>query len=692
MRDFFKAFLLSVFFVPGIILPGFCGVGNTDERFYIEPYMWEQHPYRNFVLLRQCVLELENQKYFKSQKCFSMCSAQYIAPNLILSAAHCVKPYANAYVAENYKGQKEYLKLLDKGQYTEKGGIGDWAIFLVEHEYFYSDDFFNVKKASSRTKVLNAGWGTTRILSEQELKTIREIINGIAEEYDLSDEYDVDTFNSLLEQRMSEKGIEPLEDKEGKLKASECEIVFENMSNLPRSEKFPHVLATTCDSWSGNSGGGYISLQDKNSLYGVCSYGATGHAEFDDKLDFDYMTSADQFMDVVENLKKKYPVNKTSENAAIKQESEKPIETQEVSKKEEPDNSAEAMDYLALQPKNANSKTTALAGDESSKLLNNIPFYNASSNTVENKESEEVANNEFVSLPTQTAVPKIDLSKENNGLNFLPLGGVLTDVGMNNSDVETGIEDQKEKVEQSSKRIKKRFAKTSSMTNKETLSFVNDLVEYKVEKRNLEELQQVYEEAKSKEQSLANRALTALSVAAAGIGGMQLAQGLAEQKADKVAEQDMDAYIATFRCTYGSGKQVKASSEEIELPGGNDANLMKYRNEYFTLAADLKERKNALGMKPGIESEEILDKTQMGLYDDENLGITDGVYSSIYRAKMLDSEKDKTQIEEDKNKSKNRVVGGGVAAGVGVAGGMIGNSLINGELGEKIKNTKAKKQ
>ena len=206
---------------------------------------------------------------------------------------------------------------------------------------------------------------------------------------------------------------------------------------------------------------------------------------------------------------------------------------------------------------------------------------------------------------------------------------------------------------------------------------------YEVDPEKLEEKRLVYEDARATEQSKENRLLTAATTAATGIGGMELAQGLAEQNADKNAEKSMDAYIATMRCKYAGGKQVKASTEEIELPGGNDETLMKYRNEYFTLAADLKERKEALGMKPGIESEEILDKSQMGLYDDENIGITDGAYSSLYRAKMLNSEKDKKQIEEEKEKSNNRVTGGATALGVGIVGGILGDQMINGSLGSK---------
>ena len=207
-------------------------------------------------------------------------------------------------------------------------------------------------------------------------------------------------------------------------------------------------------------------------------------------------------------------------------------------------------------------------------------------------------------------------------------------------------------------------------------------------KKALEEAQKKYEDAKATEQSKENRTLTALSTAATGIGGMELAMGLSEQKADKEADANMAAYIATMRCSYGDGKQVKAGPDEIELPGGTNSDLMSLRNEYFKLAADLKERKEALGMKPGIESEEIIDKSQTGLYDDESLSIESGAYASLYRAQMLGSEADQAKIDDERKASKNRVIAGGVVAGAGVVGGVVGNSLINGKLGEKLKDAK----
>jgi hypothetical protein len=206
--------------------------------------------------------------------------------------------------------------------------------------------------------------------------------------------------------------------------------------------------------------------------------------------------------------------------------------------------------------------------------------------------------------------------------------------------------------------------------------------------KDLETKQSAYDAAKEKEQSSANRILTAATTAVTGIGAMQALQGLSEQKADKDADAYMAEYIATMRCSYGNVSRIDVGNKPIELPGGNNKALMNYRDEYFALAESLKERKEALGLMPGIESEVILDKANMGLYDQENTGITSGNYASLYRAKMLNNKTDKTKIEEDATKSANRMKYGAIAAGVGVVGGLVGNSAINGKLGELIKEAK----
>lgn len=177
------------------------------------------------------------------------------------------------------------------------------------------------------------------------------------------------------------------------------------------------------------------------------------------------------------------------------------------------------------------------------------------------------------------------------------------------------------------------------------------------------------------EQRLENRALTSASTAATGLGGMQLGEGIAEKQADADAERDMRAYLATFRCEYGNGQSVTAGNEEIILPGGNE--LMDYYTEYKLIADRLKQTKAALGLRPGIESETLYDKAQSNLYQYSTTGITDGAYTSLSRALMDPDSKDANEWTAQKEKTKNKLTAGAVAAGIGVVGGIVGNAIIN---------------
>ena len=177
------------------------------------------------------------------------------------------------------------------------------------------------------------------------------------------------------------------------------------------------------------------------------------------------------------------------------------------------------------------------------------------------------------------------------------------------------------------------------------------------------------------EQSTANKLLGGASIAATGIGGMQLASAIAENRADDAAERDMAAYLATFRCDYGQGRNIMGGETDVQLPGGN--NLIELKQQFIELAADLKTRKDALEMTPGIESEVILDSATMGLYDDESLGITDGAYTSLARALSDPDGADAAEWAQQRSDTKSQLTTGAVMAGVGIVGGVVGNLLIN---------------
>lgn len=192
---------------------------------------------------------------------------------------------------------------------------------------------------------------------------------------------------------------------------------------------------------------------------------------------------------------------------------------------------------------------------------------------------------------------------------------------------------------------------------------------------NINNLKDNAQSAKDREQSSANKLLGAAGIGATGVGGMMLASGLAEQKADVDAENAMRAYLATFTCNYGDGKNVRGGETNIELPGGND--LLALKTEYVALARDLKSRKEQLEMAPGIEADVILDAATSGLYDDVAVGKTDGAFTSLSRALQDENSDDANAWSQQKDDAKQKVKSGSIVGGVGAVGALAGDLIIN---------------
>ncbi len=207
------------------------------------------------------------------------------------------------------------------------------------------------------------------------------------------------------------------------------------------------------------------------------------------------------------------------------------------------------------------------------------------------------------------------------------------------------------------------------------LSCVEITLSAEKQQEKIDELQKNADAMHEKEHSTANKLIGAAGIGMTGIGGMQLLSGKAEQSADQAAEQEMQAYLNTFRCDYGGGKTFRGGEREIELPGAGV--LTEKYNEYITLASDLKARKESLGMMPGIESEEIIDSVTSGLYDDVGVGITDGVYTSISRALLDETGEDAAEWAKQKEDTASKVKTGIALAATGAAGSLIANMIVN---------------
>ncbi|MDR1071607.1 MAG: hypothetical protein LBL21_03125 [Rickettsiales bacterium] len=190
------------------------------------------------------------------------------------------------------------------------------------------------------------------------------------------------------------------------------------------------------------------------------------------------------------------------------------------------------------------------------------------------------------------------------------------------------------------------------------------------------DLKKEAEDAKAKEQSTANKMLGGLTMAATGIGGMQLMQGMAEKKADEAAAADMAAYLGTVKCGISGGMQNIGYNEPGHTPP-ETRELADARLEYTVIARKMKTAKENLGMPPGIEDDLIID-TSKGLYDNAGTD-TDGISHHF----------DTGTERAESGAGKKRMIIGGVVAGAGVVGGVVGNAVINKKDDGKKKDEKS---
>ena len=198
------------------------------------------------------------------------------------------------------------------------------------------------------------------------------------------------------------------------------------------------------------------------------------------------------------------------------------------------------------------------------------------------------------------------------------------------------------------------------------------------------ELKENEQKMKEKEQSTPNKLLGAAGIGAVGIGGMNIASALSEQSADRNAEEDMKAYLATFRCDYGQGRNIVGGETNIQLPGGNE--LIQYTTEYKQLATSLKSDKEALGMMPGIESETIFDSATTGLYDDVSIGTQKGAFTSLSRALLDENSADAAEWKKMKDDTAKKLKTGVIVAGAGAVATIAGNIAINHGKGDQSGN------
>lgn len=215
----------------------------------------------------------------------------------------------------------------------------------------------------------------------------------------------------------------------------------------------------------------------------------------------------------------------------------------------------------------------------------------------------------------------------------------------------------------------------SAPTTSETSIEIPPTNAHTLKNQKLSELQDNAQAMRDKEQSAANKLLGAATTAATSMGAQQLFENTARANAQAEAERAMKAYLETFRCSYGNTGGIRGGTMDIELPGGNE--MFELYGEYVALANQLKKDKANLGLRPGIESQDIINSADTGLYDDVGTGIVSGAYTSIARALQNPEGEDAAAWAAAREKTQEQKKTGAIVAASGIAAGIIGNLAIN---------------
>lgn len=625
-----KLIFIALLFVPCVAR---AYIGSYDEREYVD---WSAAPYNKIVLIKG--------NTFSAYWVSVTCAGQYVAPDIILTARHCLI-YSTGYDGNQMVGEKIPIETYD-GRETwvvlEKYGTSlsdDWALLRVQDVKFFSRDYFDsfpdsLKKNDARfpVPVSIAGFGWLRILTPDEIQKIhKKLSEHNVASYESAETYleqFYDEFTTLLDGKELRDWDVSSGKKRFRLKEdAACELT--GVGNISVVDRTKRTLAVSyngnCQLSQGNSGG--AAWTNDNQVYGVVSRSRTS-----------------------------FDANEFGENETWY--------------------SASSNWMAALKEMQKTSPAQDVLGDIISgrKVWNNGSVSDAAK--IDKIDVPASMPDNRVQSVNPTGVIDADGSREN----LLPVASFVDASGAPDVAVadDTGelLENEKQQIDNLGNQVIDAIGTvTANTTDAEIFDILDNLVQYDTQLENWRQAKKAYDEAKAREQSLANRMLGAAAIGAGGIGGMQLASALAEQRADADAERDMAAYLATFRCDYGAGRNISGGEVNVQLPGANV--LLPLYNEYTTLAADLKTRKEALGMAPGIESEVILDAATSGLYDNAATGITEGAYTSISRALMNPNGADAAEWAAQTEQTAQQVKTGGTVAGAGLAVGLVGNIAEN---------------
>jgi hypothetical protein len=234
-------------------------VGSIDERQYVKD--WNEYPY-NITL----------QKRSSS----GICTAQYFENKYIITAAHCVTDGEIISKFIGSKGEFEAI-LVKKGDYARESGkmSNDWAVYRVDDPKFYAPNapFVMLAETTQNNKTVQlSGFSHLRVLTNDELFAIRDVVNEMVDERKFKDlkysgpnnaqnastlELDsASDFVKELDNRLASRNpaIDPLFGDYNRLKVVKNCSTFGTIT-VGKADRF---ITHNCDSSQGASGGALI--------------------------------------------------------------------------------------------------------------------------------------------------------------------------------------------------------------------------------------------------------------------------------------------------------------------------------------------------------------------------------------------------------------------------------------------------
>jgi V8-like Glu-specific endopeptidase len=210
-------------------MPLFSATYKIDERVYRD---WINYP--NIVRLT------------------NGCTGTFVGPNLVLTAKHCLSDYNPINTFDNRVGFVETIasaQIIEVGEdwalakVTQRQGANYTQINLSNNQWF-NQSYLNLSPRPSGRNLEVLGFGSIRVMSDQEIRTARNIISSMQSDPESQFLRSNSSFYERFSQRLSAIGIPPLADGE-RLKASRnC-----------RMENDQQIMRHSCRVVGGNSGG-----------------------------------------------------------------------------------------------------------------------------------------------------------------------------------------------------------------------------------------------------------------------------------------------------------------------------------------------------------------------------------------------------------------------------------------------------